>query len=160
MPRTDNEVRVSLSVLDRLIDYEPDVSREAPGSRARTLRLLKQFVRRDLEWLLNTRRTPDLPPGLEEVSRSVLAYGLPDFTARSVKSYSDRERLLGEIEEAIRVFEPRLEGVSVHLEESGGKESGLRFRIEARLRVDPAPEPVSFDTFLKPGVGQFEVRED
>ena len=51
MPRIDNEIRVSQSVLDRLIDYEPRQSQEAPKSRLVILRELKQAVRRDLEWL-------------------------------------------------------------------------------------------------------------
>ena len=43
------------SVLDRLMDCEPDNPREAPKSRHQILRELKQSVRRDLENLLNTR---------------------------------------------------------------------------------------------------------
>ncbi len=34
----------------------------------------------------------------------------------------------------------------------------LRFRIEALLRVEPAPEPVAFDSTLEPGAGGFAVR--
>ena len=40
------------SVLDRLLDYEPDVKREPPKSRHQVLRELKQSVRRDLEALM------------------------------------------------------------------------------------------------------------
>ena len=32
------------------------------------------------------------------------------------------------------------------------------FRIDARLKVDPAPEPVSFDTLLQIGSGEFRVK--
>ena len=35
----------------------------------------------------------------------------------------------------------------------------LQFPIEARLKVDPVPEPVTFDTVLQMGSGQFEVKE-
>jgi len=48
MPRSDYEVRITPSVLDRLIDEEPEISREPPASRAKNLRQLKQSVRRDL----------------------------------------------------------------------------------------------------------------
>ncbi len=34
MPRTDNEVRITPSVFDRLIDYEPELSREPIASRS------------------------------------------------------------------------------------------------------------------------------
>ena len=61
----DHESRITLSILDRLLDYEPEVSQEAFGSRSRNLRQLKQAVRRDLEWLLNTREyIGEIPPAL------------------------------------------------------------------------------------------------
>jgi predicted component of type VI protein secretion system len=34
----------------------------------------------------------------------------------------------------------------------------LKFRIEANLDVEPAPEPVSFDTVLQMGSGEFRVQ--
>jgi len=43
------------SVLDRLLDDDPGVSREPARNRHQVLRELKQAVRRDLENLLNTR---------------------------------------------------------------------------------------------------------
>ena len=43
------------SVLDRLLDDEPQNTHETPKSRNQVLRDLKQSVRRDLENLLNTR---------------------------------------------------------------------------------------------------------
>jgi hypothetical protein len=43
MSRIDNEIRITPSVLDRLLDFEPDVSREAPKSRSKSLRDLVAF---------------------------------------------------------------------------------------------------------------------
>ena len=51
-----------LPLLDRLLDYEPEVKSEAPLTRSASLARLKVAVRRDLENLLNTRRTPDIIP--------------------------------------------------------------------------------------------------
>ncbi|MGH9901235.1 MAG: type VI secretion system baseplate subunit TssE, partial [Pyrinomonadaceae bacterium] len=85
MARIDHEVRITLSVLDRLIDYEPEISREAPSSRSKSLHQLKQSLRRDLELLLNTRHTRELPPGLKELNNSLAAYGLPDYSSANVK---------------------------------------------------------------------------
>lgn len=158
MSRFDNEVRVTLSVLDRLIDYEPEVSREAPASRTKNLRLLKQAVRRDLEWLLNTRQTPDLPAGLQEVLSSVYAYGIPDFSNLSSRNPGDHLRLKRALEFAVESFEPRLEDVVVHVDTTESVFRTLRFRIDARLRVDPAPEPVTFDTTFQLGSGEFRVK--
>jgi len=158
--RTDNEVRITPSVLDRLLDYEPELSREPPASRAKSLRQLKQSVKRDLEWLLNTRRyAEELSPELKELNESMAVYGLPDFTAASVKSPSDQKMMRRSLENAIRVFEPRLEDLIVTLEPMDGIERVMRFRIDARLKVEPAPEPVTFDTVLQLGSGQIIVQE-
>ena len=159
MARTDNEVRVTLSVLDRLLDYEPDISREGIASRAKNLRQLKQSVRRDLEWLLNTRQTADpLPPGLKELNRSLAAYGLPDMSTVNVRNPSDQNRMLRSLESAISIFEPRLQDIHVSLEGGREGERALRFRIDARLWVDPAPEPVTFDTVLQLHSGEYQVK--
>jgi type VI secretion system protein ImpF len=158
MSRFDNEIRVRPSVLDRLIDYEPEFSREAAASRAKNLRILKQSVRRDLEWLLNTRSTVGIPAELKEVQTSVVAYGLPDVTTLSAKSPADKAKLRRSVERALEMFEPRLEGIVVTVDPEPGPGLSLKFRIDGRLKVDPAPEPVTFDTLLQIGSGEFRVK--
>ena len=159
MARTDNELRVTTSVLDRLLDYEPEITREPIGSRSKNLRQLKQSVQRDLEWLLNTRQVAGgLPSELKETNNSVAAFGLPDFTNLSIDSADDQKFIKREIEEAVRRFEQRLEGVVVSVEPVRPTERFLRFRIDARLKIDPAPEPITFDTVLQLGSGQYQVR--
>ena len=56
MARNLGETTITVSVLDRLIDLEPNNRMENPLSRSQSVRLLKNAVRRDLEWLLNSRR--------------------------------------------------------------------------------------------------------
>lgn len=161
MSRTDNEVRVTTSVIDRLIDYEPEISQEALASRSKNLRQLKQSVRRDLEWLLNTRqRAGGLPEELKEASDSVVMFGLPDFTTLGLDSADDQNYIKHEIEEAVRRFEQRLEGVVVSIEPADPTDRVLRFRIDARLKIDPAPEPITFDTMLQLGSGEYQVQTD
>jgi type VI secretion system protein ImpF len=160
MARFDNEEHVTLSVLDRLLDYEPGVSYEPPASRAKSLRIFKQAVRRDLEWLLNTRRlATGIPEGLEELQSSLAAYGLPDFAGSGTDEGDSQARVRAAIEDAVRTFEPRLQDVSVALEPQRDTERALRFRIDALLMVDPAPEPVTFDTTLQLVSGEYEVEE-
>jgi type VI secretion system protein ImpF len=158
MSRFDNEIRVRPSVLDRLIDYEPEYSREAPASRVKNLRILKQSVRRDLEWLFNTRFTAVVPPELKEVWSSVAVFGLPDMTSLSGRNVADKAKLRRSVERVIETFEPRLEGVVVTVDPEPGAGLALKFRIDGRLKVDPAPEPVSFDTLLQIGSGEFRVK--
>jgi type VI secretion system protein ImpF len=151
MARGAGETTITISVLDRLIDAEPDNRLENPLSRAQSVRLLKNSVRRDLEWLLNTRRIGTPPDeGLKEVNRSVYVYGLPDLSAISAGSSGDRNRLVRHLTATINMFEPRLTNVRVVLVEapdSGRKD--MRMRIEAMLRMDPVPEPISFDTVIE-----------
>lgn len=158
MSRFDNEIRVRPSVLDRLLDYEPEYSREAPASRVKNLRILKQSVRRDLEWLFNTRATAVVPPELKEVWSSVAVYGLPDMTTLSGKNLGDKAKLRRSVERVLETFEPRLEGVVVTIDAEPGAGLALKFRIDGRLKVDPAPEPVSFDTLLQIGSSEFRVK--
>jgi len=161
MPRADNEIRVSTSVLDRLIDYEPEVSREPIGSRSKSLRQLKQSVMRDLEWLLNTRQIAGgIPEDLTETSNSVANYGLPDFTVLTTDSSDDQKFIKREIEDAIRRFEQRLEAVVVTVDSSTSPERIIRFRIDARLKIEPTPEPITFDTVLQLRSGEYHVKAD
>ena len=54
MPRPDPDLAVTTSILDRLIDLNPDVAADPPANRSQSVRQLKASLRRDLEWLLNT----------------------------------------------------------------------------------------------------------
>jgi type VI secretion system protein ImpF len=161
MARTDASVPVTLSLLDRLIDNDPKHSEEAPLTRSQFLRALKASLKRDLEWLLNTRRTIDpVPNSNAETARSLYHYGFTDISSRSILSPEDHNDLTREIEAVIALFEPRLKRVKVRLEPVAGQTQTLRFVIEGLLRVDPAPERVRFDTVLELGKAQYEVEAD
>lgn len=160
MSRIDNEIRVTPSLLDRLIDYEPKSSQEAPRSRSNSLHELKQSVQRDLEWLLNSRvYFGNIDERLEEVNKSVAVYGLPDFTGVSAKSHLEQSRMTKAIETAIKNFEPRFLDLRVSLEPINTTDKSLKFRIEANLNMEPTPEPIVFDTVLQLGSGDFKIIE-
>ena len=151
MARGLGETTITISALDRLIDLEPDNHMENPLSRSQSVRLLKSAVRRDLEWLLNSRRIADPPDeGLKELNRSTYVYGLPDLSALTMASTADKNRLVRQILSTINLFEPRLMNVRLVMVETpdAGKKD-VRLRIEAMLRMDPVPEPVSFDTVIE-----------
>jgi type VI secretion system protein ImpF len=151
MPRVDNELSILPSVLYRLLDDEPGTEREPIPNRFQNLRELKKAVTRDLEDLLNTRQEmlEELPSEFAEVSRSLVSYGLPDFTSFSLLSKHDRNRIRRAVEQAIANFEPRLARVNVTLEPPRDHDRALRFHIEALLRLEPAPELVTFDAVLQ-----------
>jgi type VI secretion system protein ImpF len=145
---------IQLSVLDRLIDG-PDVGAAWDAS----LEQLKTALRRDLEWLLNTRRTiVELPDGTEELMSSAFTFGLPDLTSMSKDDPETRQRLLRLVQEAVERFEPRLGDVRVALMRAPSVEQReLHFLIEGVLRRDPSPEQVAFDTVLRIVTGEIDV---
>jgi type VI secretion system protein ImpF len=151
MARGLGETTITISALDRLIDAEPDNRLENPLSRSQSIRVLKAAVRRDLEWLLNSRRIADPPDeGLKELNKSTYVYGLPDLSALTMASMADRNKLVRQVVATIAMFEPRLTNVRLVLVESAdaGKKD-VRLRIEAMLRMDPVPEPIQFDTVIE-----------
>ena len=170
MPRSDADQPVTQPLLDRLIDREKDRDRDrsipatagADPYRARSasVRGMKAALRRDLEWLLNTRRNPyAAPESMVELSQSLYNYGLPDFSALSADAPKDRQKLLIEIERTVALFEPRLRNIHVALiEGSGAGTRALRFQIEGVLQMDPSPEHISFDGELQLASGEYQIR--
>lgn len=158
MPAKDENSRITPSVFDRLIDLDPTSSTEVEPSRTVSLRELKLAVRRDLEWLLNTRchGNEDVAENAE-IRRSVAFYGLPDILGMSPKNPAEQKRLTKALETAIKQFEPRFLNPVVTLEPVDAVDRQLRFRIEASLDIDPTPEMVVFDTVLQTGSGEFAV---
>ena|SRR5580698_933990 len=169
MPR-DADLPVSQPLIDRLIDNEKDRGRDrsiplSPASdpyrtRSASVRGLKAALRRDLEWLLNTRRNPyAAPDAMVELSQSLYNYGLPDFSSMSTNSPKDRQSLLIEIERTVALFEPRLRNIRVALVEGSGiGVRALRFQIEGSLQMDPSPEHISFDGELQLASGEYQIR--
>ncbi len=148
------------SVLDRLIDDRPDQRREAPKSRNQVLREIKLSLQRDLENLLNTRRrATGWPDDLSELELSLVNYGIPDIAGADLGSAENREEFARAVNETIRRFEPRFQHVDVlMLSNVDPADRTLRFRIDALLRADPAPEPVVFDSSMQPATCTVQVR--
>jgi type VI secretion system protein ImpF len=155
-----NAARVQVPLLDRLIDDDPDQTRDPPQSAAESMMALRQSVRRDLESLLNARRCwQSWPATLTELGVSPIGYGIPDFTSGAYNDANRREELRFDIEQAIRAFEPRFLSVRVTLIESTERlEATLRLRIDAVLHAEPMPEPITFDTLIDPTTDNIVVR--
>jgi type VI secretion system protein ImpF len=154
------EITVQPPLLDRLVDADRTAAGDPPQSRAAAVRALRDALRRDLEWLLNTRRTPrEVPKAMPLLRESVFCYGLPDITSISLRTKADAANLLSALEHTIATFEPRLAQVKVFAREPFSRlERTLHFHIEALLLVDPAPEAISFDTVLRVDQGVCEVK--
>lgn len=144
------------SILDRLID--PDSAGTA-WRRGYGVEQMIDAVQRDLEELLNTRQSHmGISENYREVRRSLIGYGLPDLTSLNAVTPQQREDIGRILEAVVLEFEPRLKDVRATLLDSGDpKERTVKFRIEARLCLDPAPE-VAFDTVLELTTGHYSVK--
>jgi type VI secretion system protein ImpF len=146
------------SLLDRLIDNEPEQRSESVQQRKISYNQLRAVVERDLENLLNTKCfLTDMPESYQQLKRSLLVYGLSDYTSKNPGIPAVRSELRQEMERAINLFEPRLRNVTVKV---GPPESGdrrLRFKISALLQVDEEKEPVSFDTYYDSNRSEYKI---
>jgi type VI secretion system protein ImpF len=153
--------KIVQSVLDRLLDDDPEQPQERPKPPAQELRELRDSVMRDVADILNTRRRwPPPDPALGELTPSLADYGIPDFTGADLSSTRALEQFRDAMETALRRYEPRFKSVRVEIQ--SGDDAGdrtLRFRIDALLHADPVPESVVFDSFIDPVTGGFEVEE-
>ena len=159
MNRPDSQDPLRPSLLDRLIDRDPDVSSEPARMRGQSLQSYKSSVLRDVEALLNSRKgRPHLDQCFKELRQSVLTFGLPDFTSILADSQDETSFLCQAVEQAIATFEPRLREVQVKIRDIEGKgDRKLRMEISALLWIDPEPMPITFDTIVKPLSGECTV---
>jgi type VI secretion system protein ImpF len=128
------------------------------GQPGYQLSQMMEAVRRDLEELLNTRQTlGELGHQRERVRQSILGYGLPEITSLPAITPQQRNEIARLLQATVTRYEPRLRDVRVILLESEAVKPVLRFRIEARLVVEPSPE-VAYDTVVEVSTGQHTVR--
>jgi type VI secretion system protein ImpF len=159
--RTEIERTVQPSLIDRLTDLEPGVRDDPPTTREESARRFRLSVERDVEWLLNTRRTMQpAPAACPELRHSAHEYGIPDTTSLPVGSKAGRERLLGALRDTLARFEPRLANPRVRLVDASQVSAPqMRFVVEATLMMDPSPEQVVFDTVLEIARGEYAVHD-
>jgi type VI secretion system protein ImpF len=164
-------------LFDRLIDFDPGEANEQQlpqpidgdestrrwkkEERERPRQFLdqcqlKNSVRAELDRLLNTRCSIPLHRIAEE-ERSVVNYGIPDFSSLSRDNADDRALIGAIVGQTITAFEPRLRQVSVEVLPVSQNESSLQLNINAELRVGTFNEPVSFPVTLNSKSGTAET---
>lgn len=143
---------IQASILDRLIDDSPQTPDIKESTKGLNLKQLRANVRRDLENLLNA-KVPWLtwPENYKELDKSLLNYGLHDFSSMAVASLEGRQLLCQQVAEAIRRFEPRFIEVDVEaIDSEQPLDRIMRLRINALLYADPEPEYITFDSEVEP----------
>lgn len=158
-------------LFERLVDSELNRKEESPPFRVLSRRELWESVRRELGQLLNT-RCPVPLHRLAEEERTVINYGIPDFTSLSPQSANDRKLIAEIIGQTITAYEPRLRNVRVQVEKYEEDERTLQIILEADLLTDlvievrsypefsSSLEPVTFPIILHSKTGILEVHEN
>lgn len=146
--------RVLAPLFDRLLDTDGDTSRQSRPQAQ--LKQLRESVRRDLESLFNTRARAQSPASaFKQLQTSLLNFGLPDLSTVNFSSKKNRSDFCRTIEQAILRYDPRIKTVKVSTTDKVDVEDPtIRFRVEAKLHANPAPEIIVFDSAFNP-VNQF-----
>lgn len=147
----EDRTELAVSILDRLIPPDEDL-----GSRSAE-EVVGESIVRDLEMLLNTRREEFLvPPEFEQTAASIVNFGIPDLAkCGGLRSGPEQAKLCRWIEDAIRIFEPRLGNVAVRVIDRENVNPVLRFRVEAKAEF--TARRVAFELGLKRDSGQLAV---
>lgn len=147
------------SLLEKLLDDAPKSAHSGNVFKSISLDQYKESVAIDLEKLLNSRSafSEDEIQAFPNCCKSLMTYGLRDFSAMSMASAPDRASICRSIEQAIARHEPRLHNVQVRLDIGTREARGLHFTIHGLLDVHPAREPVSFDALLQTSTLQYSI---
>lgn len=154
MARTKSEILITQSLIDRLVDYD-----QWPDTRATSIAMYRESIKRDLEWLLNTRQ-PVLPEleSYPATSASVFNFGFPDIHSFDNSTGKDQNALTLSLETCIRTFEPRIGQPRVFLTRSDVLNRSLKFHIEGQISYENMDEEIKFDTVLELISGEYEVK--
>jgi len=136
--------RLQPALLDRLTDDQPHSKVESRDLRVVSMRRLRDYVLRDLAWLLNTTplsQTEDLTE-FPLARESVIDYGMRDLAGVTLSGV-DPHDLERAIRDAIVRFEPRIEKKSIRvtavMPEDPQHRNALAFEIEGDLWGQPLP---------------------
>ena len=165
MPRNEqNPRRIAGArplLFERLTDLDVFSPTESVPLRAHGKEELQASVRHEVVRLLNT-RCPPRNHRLTEHERTVIDYGLPDFSALSPRSPHDQRRLASMLAQTIATYEPRLQQVRITVERPIESGQALLVRIDAGLLVGSVLEPISFPVVFQSqdGLAVVEAHED
>jgi type VI secretion system protein ImpF len=154
LARTKSDILITQSLIDRLADVE-----QWPETRAASISMYRDSLKRDVEWLLNTRQP--IIPELESypsTAASVLNFGLPDIHSFDGSAGKEQNALTASLEKCIRTFEPRINHPRVFLARSDMLSRSLRFHIEGQVFYENMDEEIKFDTVLELISGEYEVK--
>ncbi len=172
MAELNSRDRLQPSLLDRLIDLDPNHDREVLEARVLTRQQLRAAVLRDLSWLFNAVRSePEsnstrrdelaLWADADEARRSVLNYGVPALSGLTLASM-DTRTIEREFTQAIRNFEPRIDPATLAVEvkiDYANHRNTLQLVIRGHMWSQPVPLELVLSADVDIETGNTRVRE-
>lgn len=141
--------RLQPSLLDRLTDDAPSEKQENRNHRAIDISRLREIIKRDLAWLLNTNNIENMLDAKRypNVTRSVLNFGVSEVAGEY--STSVRAELIRKsIHRAISLHEPRIIAGSASVE-LRSEESKGEMQISFDIHADMWAQPIPLELFLR-----------
>lgn len=172
MAELNSRDRLQPSLLDRLIDQEPQQQREALDARVLTRQQLRAAVLRDLSWLFNATRIEPEPnstrkeeialwKNVEYARRSVLNYGMPAFAGVTLSSMDTRS-IERQVAEAITTFEPRIDPKQLSVEiqfDHSNHHNTMQLVIRGQMWSQPVPLELLLSADVDVETGSTRLRE-
>lgn len=153
------------ALLDRLTDHAPLKRTESMEEQSISKAQLRQYVLRDLGWLLNSINADQdgVFNAYPEVADSVLNFGVPAFSGNRLSDLRWQD-IESAIRSAILRFEPRLltNTLSVKLitdKDLLGQHNNLHFEIHAHIWSEPYPLEVLLQSSLDLETGLIQIEE-
>lgn len=145
-------------LFERLTDNTPGEPFSHKHKRILDQAALRASVQRELLQLLNTRCAVSLEL-IGETERTVINYGVPDFSSLSPHSSHDQKLVAAILTQTITAFEPRLRNVQVTVDGVADYRQALQVTVRAELVSGIVSEPVNFAIMGKPKSGDWKPYE-
>ncbi|MGS4946427.1 type VI secretion system baseplate subunit TssE [Meridianimarinicoccus sp. RP-17] len=155
--------RLQPALLDRLTDLAPHSATEARDSRVIDLNRLRDIIRRDLSWLLNTNNLDTVIDAemFPHAANSVLNYGVREV-AGDFSTEERAKRIHESIRAAIERFEPRIREGTVEIVErksEEGRRGTVVFDIAAEMWAQPYPIELYLRSEVDVTTGELRLEE-
>lgn len=154
--------KITMPLMQRLIDEHPDEQHELGMSNFISLSALQDDIKENISALLNHRlELASLNDKFSELKKSILAYGMLDFTQPEFSWHKQQQLLCQHIKQVLNHFEPRLQKVRVTVVAASQKMSrSLQLRIVGEINLKPTVKTAAYETIFDAVNVAFDVREE
>lgn len=154
--------RLQPSLLDRLTDNAPEAETEGRNERVIDVERLRDIIRRDLSWLLNTNNleTEIDAARFPHAAASVINYGLRDVSG----DFATEDRAMNirtAMQQAIERFEPRVREGTLDVvlrKEESARQTSIVFDIIAEMWAQPLPMELYLRSEVDMTTGELHLR--